>query len=614
MRTPTTEQQAVLADTSRVRVVRASPGSGKTVLVGMLIRNELQSWTAAPGGIAALSFTRVGGHEIQRELGYTLGHPHFIGTLDAFVFRFIVRPFVRKVHPTWAAPRLIPADWSPNRWGKAPGGVQWDHRGAGGRNAKTYNLFNVCFVDEDTHGPVLAHPVRYQGGLTQIPSADRAGVLAAKREVWQRLGWLTHADGAWIANSLLRDNTHGPAIRTSLLRRFPLLIIDELQDTGFFLTQSIRALLDHPSARGVLVGDPNQAIYEFNGARPALFDEFEQIPSARSLPLGRSKRCPCTIVTSASYVKEFTDAFIGAPNQPGRSILVQYTDLNADIPRVVDAVRNSKPTATTKVIARHTKTVEELTARSVKSVPSLHCPALTHLHRAVRAFRHGHNVKALANARAALELAVFGHEGVTDQDLETQSVDPREWKSLAIQCLFKCNSLATTTNLRDWQSAAAGTLDAEVTAFGLPASLPFQSGKLKPQKRDGWDKPCSDFLPTGTLVGPHIGDIPVQTVHSVKGETHDVTILVCPATNTAAKCPSTVWWPNAPEHREERRIAYVAMTRTRGDLIVCVADACHGRLSQSQATFVDSFQSMTVDEFVNTYPLPHTNGALVPDS
>ncbi|MBX3321999.1 MAG: ATP-dependent helicase [Phycisphaeraceae bacterium] len=612
MRTPTPEQLAVLNDPGLVRVVRASPGSGKTVLVGMLIRKELENWPRVPGGIAALSFTRVGGQEIRKELGYDLGHPHFVGTIDAFLFRYVLRPFVRQVHPTWKPPRLIPAEWSPKHWGKRLGGAQWDHRGGGGQNVKSYNLFEVCFIDQDANGPVLAHPRTHQAGLEQVTANDRAGLLTAKRQMWQRLGWFTHADAALLASELLDDANHGASIRATILHRFPLLIVDELQDTGFFLAKCVRLLLSQQTARGILVGDPNQAIYEFNGARPALFNEFEQIPTATSLPLGRSQRCLAPVVAAAIHVKESTDAFNPTAGDGGRAILVRYADMLADMPRIVQAVRTAKPTATTKIIARQSKTAEELTARSVKDAGSLHCPAMTHMYRAVRAFRQGHNVQGLANGRAGLELAVFGYEGVSDETLAEHKIDPREWKALAVHCLLRSNALPTTLNLREWQTAAGSLVDDAIAAFGLPTSLPFQPGQFKPKKRTGWDKACSEFLPTGAVVGPLIADVPVQTVHSVKGETHDVTIFVCPNPSTVPRCPSVVWWSNNPEHREERRIAYVAMTRTRADLVVCVSDACYQRLAQTQAAFVGSFQCVTVDEFLVTYAAAATPTAHLP--
>lgn len=110
MSTPTPEQKAVLENRARVRVVQAVPGSGKTWLVADLIRKELIQWKPKYSGIAALSFTRVGGDEIRRAVGYELQHPHFVGTIDSFLFRFIVRPFLKQVYRSIAMPRLIPAE------------------------------------------------------------------------------------------------------------------------------------------------------------------------------------------------------------------------------------------------------------------------------------------------------------------------------------------------------------------------------------------------------------------------------------------------------------------------------------------------------------------------
>ena len=116
MLTLSLEQLEILASAARVRVVRATPGSGKTSLVAQLIRQELETWDTSTAGIAALSFTRVGGDEIRRALGRELGHPHFVGTIDAFLFRYVVRPFLRRCFAGFADPRLIPGDWGAEHW------------------------------------------------------------------------------------------------------------------------------------------------------------------------------------------------------------------------------------------------------------------------------------------------------------------------------------------------------------------------------------------------------------------------------------------------------------------------------------------------------------------
>ena len=61
---------------------------------------------------------------------------------------------------------------------------------------------------------------------------------------------------------------------------FVLVVFFQAEDGIRYLVRS-RGLGDvykrQPKARGVLVGDPDQAIYEFNGARPDLFSAFESI-------------------------------------------------------------------------------------------------------------------------------------------------------------------------------------------------------------------------------------------------------------------------------------------------------------------------------------------------
>jgi DNA helicase II / ATP-dependent DNA helicase PcrA len=590
MRTPIPEQQAIIDSPARVRVVRAVPGSGKTWLVAELIRQELANWTAKGTGIAALSFTRVGGDEIRKALSYEMDHPHFVGTIDAFLFRYVVRPFFRICNPSFAYPRLIPGEW---------GAEHWQRYGAN-QSATVLNginLFSCVFIDEEQGKAVVARKPHPTLPLQRLEGDELKAVKEAKLRIWKGSGCLTHSDAALWASKILEHQTLGASVRAEIVRRFPLLIVDELQDTGFFLGKSIRLLLSEPAIRGVLVGDPDQAIFEFTGARPILFNGFEAIEGAVTLPLANSRRCPRSVAEVAGHVKDSAGVICPAEEQEGQTFLVRYNDMSADVERIVKALTRTRLDQNIKVVARSNQTIEDLVGRHSAEPQRLGCPALYHVHRAVTAFRLGRQVAALAAARTALDVAVFKHEGVNDDELSQLKIDLSDWKALSVRCLLGVNALTTTGNLFDWQRAAGEILDIELNAFGLDSSLNFATGKLKPKKLHEWENPSADYLPQTGVVDVSLLDIAVQTVHGVKGETHDVTIFVCPPTRPK-RCPSVVWWSADDKDREEKRIAYVAMTRTRGDLIMCVDEACFQRLVSDRPKFTASFKCVTVEEYV----------------
>lgn len=597
MREPTHDQRAVLDSTARVRIVRAVPGSGKTWLVAELIRQELGSWKMKGSGIAALSFTRVGGDEIRKALGYELAHPHFVGTIDAFLFRYVVRPFLQKCFPKFAAPRLIPGEWGAEHWRNY------------GKNQKAtigqgINLFGCVFIDEENGKAVVAHKPHPAQPLQPLKEPEATWVMSAKMKMWERSGRLTHSDAALWASRILGHDRLGAAVRTVLLRRFPLIIVDELQDTGYFLGKSIRWLIQDPSARGVLVGDPDQAIYEFNGARPDLFDRFESIKGGVTLQLSNSLRCAPSVAAAASHLKDSGGSIGPACSSSGRAFLVRYDDMIKDIARIVQTFINPRKGASIKVIARQTSAVLDLIGKNAKQVPRLGCPPLNHMHRAVVRFRQGRHIAALAAVRAALDLAVFDHEDVKDTELEETGIDPDQWKRLAISCLLCAAKEPTSGCLYDWQDRIGHLVDVEIARSELGSESKHIPGKLKTKRKkvstrpDCGMEPCADYLPEFGETWRGIATIPVQTVHGVKGETHDFIIFVNPVARKAQYCPSTVWWSMDDKAREERRIGYVAMTRSRGDLIVCVSVECYQRLFDSRKAFVQSFECVSVNELI----------------
>ncbi len=254
-----------------------------------------------------------------------------------------------------------------------------------------------------------------------------------------------------------------------------------------------------------------------------------------------------------------------------------------------------------KIVARSNQTVENLIGRRSKEPPKLGCPALNHILRGVRALRQGRQIAALAAARTAIDVAVFGHEGVSDDELGQANIAPDSWKALGVRCLLSVNGLNIAGSVFDWQVAAGKILAEELSSFDLNPVREIRTDKLKPKRQGEWEKPLSEFLPRTGVGDPPLAGIPVQTVHSVKGETHDVTIFVCPDPAGAGRSLSSVWWSDNEKDREERRIAYVAMTRTQRDLILCVPEKTYQQLCTQQPQFVASFECVLAEDFAEIY-------------
>lgn len=589
-RTPTPDQEKVLVDpNARIRVVRASPGSGKTWLVAEAIRRELPR---LPGnsGIAALSFTRVGGEEIRIAIDSDLEHPHFVGTIDSFLSKFVLRPYICNVFKGFVKPQIIPSDWGVEKWDK------W------GQKTKAtvghgINIFGCVYINEINGNPQLARrPYPGQSLQPLQPDINRM-VHKAKESVWKSSGLLTHSDAAMLASRILSHPIYGAKIRAEVIHRFPFLVVDELQDTGHFLGRCIRSLLEEPTARGLLVGDPDQAIYEFSGARPELFKEFETMIGAVAFSLPISLRCSPAVATAASHLKDSKGA-MGVSKSVGRAILLRYTNFPAEITKLAIAVCSLNPSKNIKTVARSNSVLDDIWDRQVKrTIPNLYCPATRHIHSAVVEFRKRNNSKALGHALAAISRAMFRVDVLSDEDLAEKKIDLKDWKSLAINSLLNANSINPIGTFMDWHVGAALIIDEAIHTSNLfPA---YEKGKLKPQQRPNWDKPCTDYLSPSTELAA--SNVKVSTVHGAKGETHDLTIFISPP--KAVPCISVVWWSQAEKDREEKRIAYVAMTRSKGDLLFCVSEDTFGRLEKVQKDFVECFEVAHIEDYILTLNL-----------
>jgi DNA helicase II / ATP-dependent DNA helicase PcrA len=129
------------------------------------------------------------------------------------------------------------------------------------------------------------------------------------------------------AYQLLKND---PKLLEEERRRTRFLLVDEFQDANFAQVE-ILSLLARPAANVFVVGDPDQAIYQFRGASSEAFTLFiRNFPAARIVVLGKNRRSLSPILRCAfGIVNDNPPVFSQTLSQKGISISYQRAPLES---------------------------------------------------------------------------------------------------------------------------------------------------------------------------------------------------------------------------------------------------------------------------------------------
>ena len=285
----TREQLSFLEAEGRV-IVRACPGSGKTYTVATKLLSYLDNWDGYHQGVAVLSFTNVASEEIYKKAFLLnkgigkLGYPHYIGTVDSFINEFIVLRYgYLKTHDKVRPLIALSDNWKlPYRyWRKEcyiKGCVDNIEKFQWGIDNKFYKGREVVNCELHGKSPLL-------------PCQQYKMMLMKKNVIFQN-------EVASFAYRLLKEY---PMIATAIVERFPVIIIDEAQDTSEEQMAVFDLLIEAGLKSIFLVGDPDQAIYEWRNASAECFKNKIGIDSWKLIELTGNFRSSQHICNATSW-------------------------------------------------------------------------------------------------------------------------------------------------------------------------------------------------------------------------------------------------------------------------------------------------------------------------
>lgn len=226
-------------------IVKACPGSGKTTCISERIVRFIKQHNSKQTGLAVLSFTNVAVEEIkeyyEKETNEKIQYPHYIGTIDSFIKNYVFLPYGKIVMGCRETPKLVGPPYS--KW-----------------NSLYYYEKNFDKLTYDEKENVIK--------IDNNIKLDKKH--AQKKKELTKKGFANQHDVNIFSLKILKDL---PSVTNALINRFPYLIIDEAQDMSETQMEILNILIKHGLKNILLVGDSNQAIYEWNNARPHLFDE-----------------------------------------------------------------------------------------------------------------------------------------------------------------------------------------------------------------------------------------------------------------------------------------------------------------------------------------------------
>ena len=269
-------------------MVIGTPGSGKTTVIVNRVNNLIYEYDVRPENILVITFTKAAAVSMKERFlelsGLTSTNVRFgtfhsffywiirtaygdklnLGVLDEQKKREVLRTILRKLGP------------------------------------ETYDNEETLVSVMNQLGIISCNMIDIENYYSRDMSGnDFVTTYRLYKEYKERNGLIDFDDMVTECYKLLKDR---PDILERIRELYPFIMVDEYQDTNM-IQYEILKMLAHPRDNIYVVGDDDQSIYGFRGARPDIMHKFtKEFRNASTLQLSNNFRCPKEIVELSSSI------------------------------------------------------------------------------------------------------------------------------------------------------------------------------------------------------------------------------------------------------------------------------------------------------------------------
>lgn len=302
------QENAILEDKSVLLI--ACPGSGKTRTLTFKIAYELSKLKTDKEFVIAITYTNNAAEEIKDrvELLGVDTTQLWIGTIHSFCMEWIIRPYhlysdrlkngfkvcnsfdteqlLTKICEKYSNPKVTLYDFQ--------------------YYATINGTYRIISKNSNNNNHIKVILTEYFSTLKKNNKLDFEQIL-------------------FYAYDLLKKR---PVISSILCKLFPFILIDEYQDTTEIQYHIVSKILsaNKGCSKTLIVGDPNQSIYNSLGGYPMAKKELEQLLGFKlqQLSLDKNYRSSKAIINYFDYYKTFATPIISFGNNKDFNSLITY--------------------------------------------------------------------------------------------------------------------------------------------------------------------------------------------------------------------------------------------------------------------------------------------------
>lgn len=276
------QTQAIMHKDGPIMVL-AGPGSGKTTVITHRVQYLTKEYGIDPGDILVITFTRAAAEEMRERYEALIGGGSRVtfGTFHSIFFRIL------KLAYRYTADNIVREEQQ----------MQFvrELAQAGGLEPEDENEFAASILSEisSVKGERIALEHYYS---KNCPDAVFRQLYAGYEEKMRRAGLIDFDDMMVLCLELFTERKD---ILSAWQRRYRYILIDEFQDINRLQYEIVR-MLAKPEDNLFIVGDDDQSIYRFRGAKPEIMLGFERdYPGAGRILLDVNYRSTEEIVAPA---------------------------------------------------------------------------------------------------------------------------------------------------------------------------------------------------------------------------------------------------------------------------------------------------------------------------